>query len=189
MNDIFKIFIVLLFCAYSILPAKAENIHFDNKIYDLKYSDISKLNNCIENEYFLSGESKDLWTSLIGIYYYPDVKNPLKYARDIDEKVESDNKCVLLKLVQNKKQDIAVISYLENVENNGRHFFIYNIYKYEKHPKTSGMMVLRYAKRYNFLTDEDIKNIGLEIRKINNDYMEKIIASPIPPVSGKILEK
>ena len=51
------------------------------------------------------------------------------------------------------------------------------------------MMVLRYAKRYNFLTDEDIKNIGLEIRKINNDYMEKIIASPIPPVSGKILEK
>lgn len=47
--------------------------------------------------------------------------------------------------MQNKKKDVAIISYLENVVQDDKTFFIYNIYKYEKHPK-KGMMILRFAK-------------------------------------------
>ena len=118
---------------------------------------------------------------MIGIYYYPEISNPLKFAADTDKRIESKENFLLLKFVQNKKQDIAVISYLENIAQNDKTYFIYNIYKYEKHPK-KGMMVLRFAKKYVFNTKDEITKIGHEVKAINDEYMEKIIVSPIPPV-------
>lgn len=185
MNKLLKNFILILFLSAFFQPVSAENIHFNDKIYDLKYNEISTVNKISENEYFLNGESRENWTSMVGIYYYPEISNPIKFSNDVDKKIEDDNRCVLLKFMQNKKQDIAIISYLENMEKEGKHFFVYNIYKYEKHPD-KGMMVLRFAKKYDFITNEDIKKIGYEIRNINNDYMEKLIIAPIPPIVEKI---
>ena len=44
------------------------------------------------------------------------------------------------------------------------------------------MMVLRFAKKYVFNTKDEITKIGHEVKAINDEYMEKIIVSPIPPV-------
>ena len=177
---------LILFVVYFLFTqvANAENIHFNDSIYHLKYSDISPANKVVENEYFQPKEYRDYWTSMVGIYYYPEVSNPLKYAAEFDKKIGEKENFLLLKFIRNKKQDIALLSYLENIVQNDKTFFIYHICKYEKHPK-KGMMILRFAKKYVFNTKEEITSIGHEVKSINDDYMEKLIISPIPPIVQK----
>lgn len=174
---------ILLLAALIVLSqsVSAENIHFNDDIYGLKSTDIKSENKNIENNYFKKHESAENWTSMIEITYFPEINNPIKYSNEIDKKVESDEKKVLLKLIQNKKRDIALISYLESYVKNDKPYLIYNIYKYEKHPQ-KGMMVLRYAKKYPVESNADITKIANEVKSINNDYMERLIISPIPPI-------
>lgn len=174
---------VILLSAYLffVQTVKAENIHFNNDIYELKVSRFSDINKGYENEYFPDNDNKSDWRKMVGIYYYPEVKDPIKFANDADKKIEANERVVLLKFVANKKQDKAVLSYLENGETGGRKYFEHNIYKYEPHPQ-KGMMVLRYSKRFFFDTNDEITKIGHEVKNINDDLMEQIIISPIPPI-------
>lgn len=176
---------LFLFLVFLILSqaVKAENIHFNDDIYKLKASETLS-GNVIRNDYYKDNENPNFWTSMVEIKYYPDVTSPIKYSNDADKKIESDDKCVLLKFIQNKKNEIALISYLENGIQQDKTFFIYNIYKYEKHPK-KGMMVLRFAKKYVFNTKEEIVKMANEVKTVNNDYMERLIISPIPPIVEK----
>ena len=161
------------------LSALAENIHFNDLIYKLKTVD--KNGTKLENDYYIDGENDDFWTSKVEITYLPEVSNPLKYASEVDKKVSTDEKKLLLKFVQNKKLDIAVLSYLENEFNDDCACFIYQVLKFEKHPD-KGIMVLRFAKKYKVNTNDDIQKVANEIKSINDDYMERIIISPIPPI-------
>lgn len=175
------LFISLFFFSQS---AKAEEIHFNNDVFILKYSSMSSEHNGYDNEYFLKNENKNDWSKMVGIYYYPDEKDPLKFASNEDKKVESKDTNVLLKFIENKKQDKAALSYLQNGSANGKNFFEYNIYKYEKHPD-KGMMVLRYAIRYFFTTDGEITQIGNKVKEENDKYLQLIVSSPIPPIVEK----
>lgn len=176
-----KLFLIsLMFMIFSPLPVSAENIHFCDSIYKL-----DQINNqgktSISNEYFKDNENTRLWRSKIIINYLPEVSNPLKYASDFDKKITKEENLLLLKFVQNKKRDIAVLSYLENEITYGGTYFIYNICKFEKHPQ-KGIMTLKFAKRYKMNSDNDIQNFANEIKKVNDDYIERIIISPIPPI-------
>lgn len=183
-TNFFVYIILLLAYLVCVQSAKAENIHFNNDVYVLKSSQISTENKGYENEYFQNNETKDSWTKMIGIYYLPEKKDPINYANDEDKKIETKENVALIKFIENKKQDKALISYLENGEENGKKFFEYNLYKYEKHP-TKGMMVLRFAKKYFFKTNEEITKIGQEVKKINDDLMEQFIITSIPPIVEK----
>lgn len=180
---------ILLLLAYLIFvqTAKAENIHFNNDIYNLKVSNSLELDKGYENEYFPANETKNNWNKMIGIYYYPEISNPLKFASQKDEEIEKRETVALLKYIENKKQDKALLSFLENGEANGKKYFEYNIYKYEKHPD-KGTMVLRYAKKYFFKTNAEITKIGHEVKGINDDLLEQLIITPIPPIVEKIME-
>lgn len=179
---------VIILCVLSIfvfkLNALAEEIHFANNIYVLKYSAVSPITKGYENEYFLKNETKKDFTKMIVVYHYPNIDKPLKYAQDVSKKVESEETDILLKLVQNKKEDKAAFSYLENGSINGKKYFEYNIFKFEKHP-TKGMLALRYAVRYFFVNDEDIAKIGNNIREHNDEYLQQIISSPMPQIVEK----
>lgn len=175
------LFISLFLFAQS---TKAEEIHFNNNVFILKYSSLSAVNKGYENEYFLKNENKSDWTKMVGIYYYPEVSNPLKFANEEDKKIEAKENDVLLKFIENKKQNKAALSYLENGNLNGRNFFEYIIYKFEKHPD-KGMMVLRYAERYFFISDAEITQIGNKVKESNDEFMKTIVTSPIPPVVEK----
>lgn len=175
------LFISLFMFAQS---AKAEEIHFNNSIFVLKYSGLSVENKGYENEYFLKGETRNDWTKMVGIYYYPEVSNPLKFANTADKAIEAKENDVLLKFIENKKQDKAALSYLENGSVNGRNFFEYNIFKYEKHPD-KGIMVLRYAERYFFISDAEITQIGNRVKENNDEFLKTIVTSPIPPIVEK----
>ena len=176
MRKILSFLIVFLGFNLSVL---AENIYFNDLIYKLKVID-SDLPN-IENEYFIDGESEENWTSKVEISYLSDDSNPLKYASTVDKKISTEDDKLLLKFVQNKKIDIAVLSYLENEIKSDCACFIYNVLKFEKHPD-KGIMVLRFAKKYKVNTKDDIQEIANEVKSINDDYMERIIISPIPPI-------
>ncbi len=175
------LFISLFFFSQS---AKAEEIHFNNDVFILKYSSMSYEHNGYDNEYFLKNENRNDWSKMVGIYYYPDEKDPLKFASNEDKEVEAKETNVLLKFIENKKQDKAALSYLQNGSVNGKNFFEYNIYKYEKHPD-KGMMVLRYAIRYFFTTDGEITQIGNKVKEENDKYLQLIVSSPIPPIVEK----
>jgi hypothetical protein len=166
MKKVYVLEILLLgFCLIFAQCVVAESISFGDFLYIRKDD---------SNQYYKKSETPDSWTSRIETLYYPEVENPLKYASEQDKIIENDDKCVLLKFIQNKKQGIAIISYLENsIERDGK-VFTHNICKYEKHP-VKGIVMIRYAKKYYFNTDEEITNIGHEIRRINNDYMEQMI--------------
>lgn len=167
-------------------PAIAEEIHFNNDVYILKYSELSDLTKGYENEYFLKNETKNNWNKMVGIYYYPEISNPLKFADNECKDIESNDINVLLKFIENKQADKAALSYLQNGSENGKNFFEYNIFKYEKHPE-KGMMALRYAIRYYFNNDEGIKALAQKVKDENDLYLQKIIESPIPPIVEKVI--
>lgn len=162
----------------------AEEIHFDNDVYTLKYSALSPAIKGYINEYYRNNENSDNFSKGIGIYYYPDVSSPLKFAEEFDKTVEASENSVLMKLIENKKQDKAILSFLVNNSVNNNKFFEYNIYKYEKHPK-KGVMVLKYSARYPFTTNDEITTICNKIRDEEDKILTMIATSPIPPIVEK----
>ena len=180
------LFSLLLFIPLIVQNVSAENVHFNDFIYTLKSTDLSKRSEVIKNEYFTANESKNFWTSSIDILYYPEQNNPLKFASELDSKIEKKENLLLLKFIQNKKRNIAVISYLENIIQNDKTYFIYNICKYEKHSKR-GTLVLKFSKKYVFNTKEEITKIAQDVKSINDDYMEQMIILQIPQIVDKEL--
>ena len=162
----------------------AEDIHFDNEVYSLKYSALAPFTKGYGNEYFKKYENVSNWTKMIGIYYYPEENNPIKFAEDFDKTIENTDNSVLLKLIENKKSDKSAISFLVNGCENAKKYLEYDIYKFEKHP-TKGMMVLKYAVKHFFTNDEEIKSIAENVKKENDKYLEMLITSPIPPIIEK----
>lgn len=162
----------------------AEDIHFDNEVYTLKYSAIAPKTNGYGNEYFKKNENVANWTKMIGIYYYPEENNPIKYAEDFDKTVESTDNSVLLKFIENKKSDKAAISFLVNGTENAKKYFEYDIYKFEKHPD-KGMLLLKYAVKHYFTNNDEINKIAQRVKENNDKYLEMIITSPIPPIVEK----
>lgn len=63
MRKIFPFYFLLLF-VFLVLNqvVKAENIHFNDSVYDLKYSDITSKSRIVENEYYKVKENRDYWT-------------------------------------------------------------------------------------------------------------------------------
>lgn len=180
--SLFVIFaIIIVFCSHK---ASAEEIHFDNTKYILKYSIYNPTSQGYMNEYFPEKESPASWNKMIGIYYYVNEKSPIKFAKEMDKTIEEAENSVLIKFIENKKQDKAVVSFLVNNTENGRNYFEYNVYKYEKHPD-KGTMMLKYAVKYFCNDDKDIAAIGNMIREENDKYMEQLIVSPIPPIVEK----
>ena len=174
-----RIFFTILAIFMTQIISYAEEIHFDNEVYKLKYSAIAPQTNGYGNEYFRNSENVGNWVKMIGVYYYPDVSNPIKYAEDFDKTVENTENSVLLKLIENKKADKAAISFLVNGCENAKKYFEYDIYRFEKNPN-KGMMVLKYAVKYYFTNDAEIKKIAENIKKNNDKYLETIITSAIP---------
>jgi len=177
-------FLLLIAYMFFIQAAKAEDIHFNNEIYNLKISKMSPVNKGYENEYYPSAETPENWNKMIGIYYYPEISNPVRFANDTDKEIEKQEDIALLKFIENKKQNKALLSYLQNGEDKGKHFFLYNIYKYEKHPD-KGMMVLRFAKKYYFRSNDEIKKLAQEVKSINDDMLEQLIVTSVPPIVEK----
>ncbi len=166
------------------LSCQSEEIHFDNEVYKLKYSALAPNTKGYGNEYYRNSENVGNWTKMIGVYYYPEESNPLKFAENFDNTIENTENSVLLKLIENKKCDRAAISFLVNGCENNKKYFEYDIYRFEKNPN-KGMMVVKYAMKYHFTNDADIKTIAENIKKNNDKYLEIIITSAIP----KIIEK
>lgn len=163
---------------------RAEDIHFNNNVFTLKYSAMSAGNKGYENEYFLKGENKNNHTKMIGIYYYPEISNPIKFADKTTKEIEAQEINVLLKFIQNKKTDRAALSYLQNGECSGKNYFEYIIIKYEKHPD-KGIMELKYSIRYFCSTNDEIIKMANKVKEENDEFLQMIIESPIPPIIEK----
>ncbi len=183
LNVISLAFLISLTCAYA---SSADEIKFDNQDFVLMATAQSlNLPNAM-NEYFPKGENHEHWTKMIGVYHLPDEKDPIKFAEDIDRDIEASETCVLLKFVKNKKVDQAVISYLENGQEEGKNFFTYNVYKYEKNP-IGGITQFKYSVKYFFKNNDEIVRIANTVRDENDKYMTMLISSPIPPIVEKAL--
>ncbi len=183
LNVISLTLLISLACAYA---AGANEVKFDNQDFVLKATAQSlNVPNAL-NEYFPKGESHDHWTKMIGVYHIPEEKDPIKYAEEIDKDIEKAENCVLLKFVKNNKTDQAVISYLENGQENGQNFFTYNVYKYEKNP-VKGITEFKYAVKYFFKNNDEIVKLAQTVKNENDKYMTMLISSPIPPIVEKEL--
>lgn len=177
------IFMILAFLVPN-LCCCAEEIHFDNEVYKLKYSAIAPQTKGYGNEYFRGSENVGNWIKMIGVYYYPEESNPLKYVENFDKTIETTDNSVLLKLIENKKCNKAAISFLVNGCENNKKYFEYDIYKFEKAPN-KGMIVVKYAVKNFFTNDNEIKTIAENIRKNNDKYLETIVSSQVPSVIEK----
>lgn len=182
--------IILTFLALlcSQIIALSEEIHFDNNVYTLKYSAIAPQTKGYGNEYFLKSENVSNWNKMIGVYYYPEENNPIKYAQDFDKTIENTENSMLLKYIENKKCDKAALSFLVNGCENAKKYFEYDIYKFEKNPN-KGMTVLKYAVKHYFTDDDEINSIAEKIKENNDKYLETIITSPIPSIIEKDISR
>lgn len=186
-KDYFTVFalVFLIYVTFSSM-VRADEITFDNTNFVLKATAQSLHMDNSLNEYFPLQESRDNWTRMLGVYHHPEISSPIKFAEDFDNEIEAKENCVLLKFAANKKTNQAVISYLENGAENGRDFFTYNVYKYEKNP-TKGMTEFKYSIKYFFENDAEIASIGKRVREENDKYMTLLISSAIPPIVEKEL--
>jgi len=174
------LFVFLIFSK----SVKAENIYFNNDLYILKQSKFSEINKGYENYYFLEKESENNWTKTLEILDYPEIKNPIKFAQNADKEIETKSGVILLKFIANKKQNKAVLSFIDIGEANGKPYIEHNIYKYEPY-KDKGMVILRFAKRYFSNDKDEIAKIAHEIKNINDDLLEQIVISPTPQITEK----
>ena len=177
------IFAILAFLIPNLI-CQAEEINFENEVYTLKYSAIAPQTKGYGNEYFRKNENVGNWSKMVGVYYYPNENNPLKYAENFDKTVENTENSVLLKLIENKKSNKAAISFLVNGCENAKKYFEYDIYKFEKN-QNKGMTVIKYAVKHYFTNNEEIKKIAEEIKKNNDKYLETIIMSQTPTIIEK----
>lgn len=177
------IFAILAFLIPNLI-CQAEEIHFENEVYTLKYSAIAPQTEGYGNEYFRKNENVGNWSKMVGVYYYPNENNPVKYAENFDKTVENTENSVLLKLIENKKSDKAAISFLVNGCENAKKYFEYDIYKFEKN-QNKGMTVIKYAVKHYFTNNAEIKKIAEEIKKNNDKYLETIIMSQTPAIIEK----
>ena len=166
------------------IACNAEEIYFESEVYKLKYSAIAPQTQGYGNEYFRNSENVGNWSKMIGVYYYPNENNPIKYAENFDKTVENTENSVLLKLIENKKADKAAISFLVNGCENAKKYFEYDIYKFEKY-QNKGMVVVMYAVKYFFTNNNQIKTIAENIKKNNDKYLEIIITSTTPAIIEK----
>lgn len=162
----------------------SNEIKFDNETYTLKFSALAPQTQGYGNEYYKKDEDISNWTKMIGVYYYPNETSPLGFAQNFDNTIENTDNSVLLKIVENKKSDKAVLSFLVNGCENSKKFFEYDVYKFEKHPQ-KGMIVSKYASKHFFKTDEEIKKIAQNIKENNDKYLELLIVSQTPAVLEK----
>ena len=125
-SSIIAILTVFISLILMIEPVKAEEIHFNNDVYTLKYSAIAPNTEGYGNEYFLKNENVAHWTKMIGVYYYPNESDPLKFVENFDKTIENTENSLLLKLVENKKSDKAAISFLVNGSENAKKYFEYD---------------------------------------------------------------
>ena len=154
-----KLIFTILTILCSPIFSFAEEIHFDNEVYKLKFSALAPKTQGYGNEYFKTSENVSNWTKMVGVYYYPQEDNPIKYAQNYDKTVEKTDNSMLLKFIENKKADKAAMSFLVNGCENTKKFFEYNVYKFEKHPKR-GMIVIKYAVKHFFNNNSDIQKIA-----------------------------
>lgn len=180
-SSIIAILTVFVSLILMIEPVNAEEIHFNNDVYTLKYSAIAPQTEGYGNEYFLKNENVAKWSKMIGVYYYPNESDPLKFVENFDKTIENTDNSLLLKLVENKKSDKAAISFLVNGSENAKKYFEHDIYKFEKF-SGKGMVVLKYAVKHFFTNDNDIELIAEKIKKENDKLLETIITSPIPTI-------
>lgn len=179
-----KFIFTLLAIIFSNLNSYSEEISFDNETYKLKFSALAPYTKGYGNEYYKNSESVSNWTKMIGIYYYPEENSPVEYVQKFAGTIDETENGLLLKLVENKKNNQAVISILINGKENSQKFFEYDAYKFEKHP-TKGMIVSKYAARYNFKNDAEINKIAESIKQNNDKYLELLIISTTPSVVEK----
>lgn len=179
-----RIILTILALFYSQMISFAEEIHFDNSVYKLKFSALAPKTNGYGNEYYMNKENVSNWTKMIGVYYYPNETDPVKFAQNYDKTIENTDNSVLLKLIENKKTNKAVISFLVNGSENAKKYFEYDIYKFEKHP-TKGMVALKYAVKYFFTNNDEIQTIAQKVKEKNDEYLEHLIVSPIPTIIEK----
>ena len=179
-----RIFFTILAFILPHLGCNAEEIHFDNEVYKLKYSAIAPLTKGYGNEYFRGNENVGDWVKMIGVYYYPEEQNPLKYAENFDKIIENTENSVLLKFIENKKMNKAAVSFLVNECENAKKYFEYDIYKFEKN-QNKGMTVTKYAVKRYFTNNEQINSIAEDIKKNNDKYLETIVTSATPTIVEK----
>lgn len=176
------LYIILLFAfIFFAQCTRAENIHFNNDVYVLENVTFSDINKGFENEYFPENHKLKNPDKMLGIYYYPEVKNSIKFAENADKEIETKASVVLLKFIENKKQNKAILSFIDVGESGGKPYIEHNIYKYEPHP-AKGMMILKYSARYFTKSDSEIISVSKDIRAENDDLIEQIIISAIPPI-------
>ncbi len=176
-----KLLIILCALLCSQIICLSEEIHFDNEVYKLKFSALAPKTNGYGNEYYKNTENASNWTKMIGVYYYPEEDNPVKYAQNFDKTVENTDNSMLLKLIENKKTNKSAISFLVNGCENAKKYFEYDIYKFEKHP-SKGMIVTKYAQKHFFNHENEIANIAKQIKENNDKYLEMLVISQPPRV-------
>lgn len=183
-TDMKKFLITFLTLLFAQITGLSEELHFDNEMYKLKFSALAQKTGGYGNEYFRNTETVSNWTKMLGIYSYPKVDNPIQFAKDFDKTIEKTENCVFLKLVENKKENKAVLSFITNGTQNSKNYFEYDVYKFEK-LKSGGMIVIKYAAKHFFTSNKEIDKIAKNIKQNNDKYLGMLIVSATPTVIEK----
>ncbi len=166
----------LMFC----IPVFAQtnpSVNFDGKAYVLKYSAKMQTGSYM-NEYYLPAEKYGNWTKLIGVFDYPQMKDPINGAAIFLNSVKSKN--TPGEMWVNKDKNSAVVSFI--VITGGGNSPLkseINFFRYEKSAK-NGTIALQYAERYVIKTDAEYEEYKKNLRDRVLKFTRLMTTAPMP---------
>ena len=182
MRNLTKIMLIVFLSIASLSSyAKDTTIKFDKENYILSYSKKIQLGGYL-NEYIRSDENLDNYTKMLAVSHYPNVNNPVEFAKRFAKFIKEVNPAAKYTILKNNKTGGITLDFLTWGKFNGTNVIEFNIFKYKKSKAKKGLLVLQYVfKNYN----KNSKEYFREIKKQRFKWLKLIENKKIPPLIEK----
>ncbi len=175
-----KLLIIILFLFTAISPVMAENLLFNNEIYDLQFS--TKTQTGYINEYIRNFQHQDDWTKKITVHHFIDGNTVESYLAGFNQRLQYLPNYLKITYDNNKN----ILSY--DAMYVGESFIEYNIFKVKKHP-IKGLLALQYSQRYYFENELTMSGLIAFSQKEDMKYFNLIQKTEIPAIVEKEVDK
>lgn len=175
-----RFILTFLFILVSINPVMAENILFNNEVYDLQFA--TKTPTGYINEYIRNFQHQDDWTKKVTVHHFVDGNTVETYLAGFNQRIKYLPSYI--KITYDNQKNILSYDTIYVGEN----FIEYNIFKVKKHP-IKGLLALQYSQRYYYETETAMNGLIALSQKEDIKFFNLMQKTEIPAIVEKEIDK
>ncbi len=175
-----KVLFLFLSLLFTVNIVHAENLLFNNEIYDLQFS--TKTPTGYINEYIRNFQHQDDWTKKVTVHHFVDGNTVESYLAGFNQRIKYLQNYIHI-TYDNQKN---ILSY--DILYAGADYIEYNMFKVKKHP-TKGLLALQYSQKYFFESELALNGVIAFTQKENTKKFNLIQKTEIPAIVEKEIDK